>query len=162
MILFLSFSCHAGKSLPDVISIWQQQPILADYREARRRKTHAPSRRCCSLLAITFCALVATFPVPSGAVVNFDLEKCSHEAPCCINADEVAILLGPFTKSFCKIEYPVRFQLTFCLAKKEIPPTCNSVRWACPWDARNVCRFQSCYLLPPDANKFRDCAAACP
>ena len=40
--------------------------------------------------------------------VQFDPDNCSEVSPCCISSDDTLLLLGSFSSTFCKIEYPVR------------------------------------------------------
>lgn len=76
----------------------QQQP-------SSLRQTLRSSRIWAPAAAMIF--LVVGLPGVGGEV-TFDPDACNISVPCCTKADDAQVYLGPLTKSFCKIEYPVR------------------------------------------------------
>jgi hypothetical protein len=40
--------------------------------------------------------------------IEFDPTACNETVPCCVSSDDTIVILGSFSKTFCKIEYPVR------------------------------------------------------
>eukprot|EP00283_Hemiselmis_rufescens_P008040 CAMPEP_0173418860 /NCGR_PEP_ID=MMETSP1357-20121228/888_1 /TAXON_ID=77926 /ORGANISM="Hemiselmis rufescens, Strain PCC563" /LENGTH=220 /DNA_ID=CAMNT_0014381407 /DNA_START=9 /DNA_END=671 /DNA_ORIENTATION=- len=57
-------------------------------------------------LAVLLLAIAA--PRALGENTEYDLENCNATHPCCISVDNVSFYLGPLTKTWCNIEYPVR------------------------------------------------------
>ncbi len=55
----------------------------------------------CTLLLLLFVEQIV-------GPVQFDPDNCSEESPCCVSSDDTLLLLGSFSNTFCKIEYPVR------------------------------------------------------
>ena len=55
------------------------------------------------LMVLALSALGGT-----SAVATFDSSNCNDTHPCCITADNVSVFMGPLTKTWCNIEYPVR------------------------------------------------------
>lgn len=78
-------------------------------------KTLRSSRAWTPAAAIFF--LVVGLRIVEGEV-TFDPDACNNSVPCCTKADDAQLYLGPLTKSFCKIEYPVRKCLRCVLPAK--------------------------------------------
>ncbi len=57
--------------------------------------------RCALLLMLCFVQQIV-------GPAQFDPENCSEASPCCVSSDDTLLLLGSFSTTFCKIEYPVR------------------------------------------------------
>ncbi|EKX40819.1 hypothetical protein GUITHDRAFT_113086 [Guillardia theta CCMP2712] len=55
---------------------------------------------------LAFCLFLCS--APAAGLSQFDPASCNQTNPCCTSADVVTALIGSASKSFCKIEYPVR------------------------------------------------------
>jgi hypothetical protein len=65
-----------------------------------------PDRRANGTMRCTLLMLL--FVQPIVGPVQFDPDNGSEASPCCVSSDDTLLLLGSFSTTFCKIEYPVR------------------------------------------------------
>uniref|UniRef100_A0A6T8GQP3 ShKT domain-containing protein n=1 Tax=Hemiselmis andersenii TaxID=464988 RepID=A0A6T8GQP3_HEMAN len=80
----------------------------------QRNDTHASSTRrergdtASRAVQLAVLLLAVAAPRALGENVQYDLDNCNATHPCCIDANNVSFYLGPLTKTWCNIEYPVR------------------------------------------------------
>jgi len=104
------------------LSAWPCSPLLtntptlqAATRRQREEQRGVPMAVPLLLMVLALSALGGT-----GAVATFDSNNCNDTHPCCITADNVSVYMGPLTKTWCNIEYPVRVTFEWNLTNARI------------------------------------------